>query len=48
MAKKANGGSAVKTRTRTANDDIGNWCDGVTAYGDGDLGTPGAANPTCQ
>jgi hypothetical protein len=23
------------------------WCDGATAYGDGDLGTPGAANEEC-
>lgn len=32
----------------TANDDEGNWCDGKTAYGDGDQGTPGAANPLCD
>mgnify|MGYP003631937144 CR=1 FL=1 len=31
-----------------ANDDEANWCDGKTAYGDGDLGTPGAANPPCD
>jgi hypothetical protein len=30
-----------------ANDDGANWCDGQTAYGVGDLGTPGAANDTC-
>ena len=30
-----------------ANDDGANWCDGVTIYGSGDLGTPGAANPEC-
>ncbi len=24
-----------------------NWCPAVTPYGDGDLGTPGAANPQC-
>jgi len=29
------------------NDNPGNWCDGVASYGDGDLGTPGLANPTC-
>lgn len=23
------------------------WCPGTTAYGQGDLGTPGAANPSC-
>ncbi len=31
-----------------ANDDEGNWCDGKAAYGDGDLGTPGTANPLCD
>lgn len=29
------------------NDNGLNWCEGSTAYGDGDLGTPGAANPPC-
>ncbi|RMH43520.1 MAG: lamin tail domain-containing protein [Deltaproteobacteria bacterium] len=29
------------------NDDEANWCAGQTAYGDGDLGTPGAANDLC-
>ena len=29
------------------NDDPVNWCDGAAAYGDGDLGTPGAPNPPC-
>ena len=29
------------------NDVGGQWCEGETAYGDGDLGTPGAANPSC-
>jgi Lamin Tail Domain len=29
------------------NDDVDNWCDGQTAYGAGDLGTPGEANPQC-
>jgi hypothetical protein len=24
-----------------------NWCPGTSPYGDGDLGTPGAPNPTC-
>ena len=28
-------------------DDLGNLCEAVDAYGDGDLGTPGAANPGC-
>ncbi len=31
-----------------ANDDEANWCDGKTPYGDGDLGTPGAANLPCD
>ena len=30
-----------------ANDDDANWCGGVGAYGAGDLGSPGAANPLC-
>jgi len=30
-----------------ANDDASNFCDGTTAYGDGDLGTPGADNDAC-
>ena len=29
------------------NDVETHWCDGTTAYGAGDLGTPGAANLTC-
>ena len=31
----------------TDNDDGANWCSATTAYGDGDLGTPGAANDNC-
>ena len=31
----------------TSNDTGANWCDGSTAYGDGDMGTPGAANDVC-
>ncbi len=31
----------------TDNDDGANWCDGPSTYGDGDLGTPGAANDEC-
>ncbi len=31
----------------TANDDPNNWCDATAPYGDGDLGTPGAANTAC-
>jgi hypothetical protein len=34
-------------RDTVANDDPANWCDAVSAYGDGDLGTPRAANPLC-
>ena len=29
------------------NDDGANWCEGTSAYGDGDLGTPGAENEAC-
>lgn len=29
------------------NDEEGNFCEAVDAYGDGDLGTPGEANPSC-
>lgn len=29
------------------NDDGSQWCQGATPYGDGDLGTPGEANPPC-
>jgi hypothetical protein len=28
-------------------DELGNLCEAVHAYGDGDLGTPGSANPRC-
>jgi hypothetical protein len=31
-----------------AKDALGTWCDGVDPYGDGDLGTPGGANPMCE
>jgi hypothetical protein len=31
----------------TQADDLGNVCDAGTAYGDGDWGTPGFANPQC-
>ncbi|NOY28474.1 MAG: hypothetical protein GXP62_21670 [Oligoflexia bacterium] len=31
----------------TSNDDGTNWCQGTTAYGDGDLGTPGSVNDAC-
>ena len=32
----------------TANDDFFHWCGAATAFGDGDLGTPGAANDSCN
>ncbi len=32
----------------TDNDQEIYWCDGVTAYGDGDKGTPGSANEQCE
>jgi hypothetical protein len=31
----------------SANDSASAWCAGTTAYGDGDKGTPNAANPAC-
>jgi len=31
----------------TANDDPANWCESTMVYGDGDMGTPKAANETC-
>jgi len=31
----------------TDNDDGSNWCVSTSVYGDGDLGTPGAANDAC-
>jgi hypothetical protein len=33
--------------TVAGNDDRANWCASTGAYGDGDLGTPGAANAVC-
>jgi hypothetical protein len=36
-----------KAGVATQVDDIGNVCDAVHAYGDGDFGTPGSANPSC-
>ncbi len=29
------------------NDDGANWCEGISSFGDGDLGTPGSANDDC-
>ena len=37
-----------QSRNPTANDDPSNWCPATSAYGAGDLGTPGADNPNCQ
>ncbi|MEM8526420.1 MAG: lamin tail domain-containing protein, partial [Bacteroidota bacterium] len=31
----------------TDNDNGANWCEATSTYGDGDLGTPGAANDAC-
>lgn len=31
-----------------ANDDSANWCEALLAFGDGDFGTPGAANHGCD
>jgi hypothetical protein len=43
--------SVMYTRSKpgvaTQVDETGNVCDAVDAYGDGDLGTPGSANPWC-
>ena len=36
-----------KVGVATQVDELGNRCDAVHTYGDGDLGTPGAANPWC-
>lgn len=33
--------------TADANDDLDAWCDAISSYGLGDLGTPGAANTSC-
>ena len=37
-----------KAGIATQVDLLGNVCDAAQAYGDGDLGTPGAANPWCR
>ncbi len=34
-------------RDAQANDEVESWCAAVTDYGDGERGTPGAANPAC-
>ncbi len=38
---------ALTGALETLNDTGSNWCFGRTAFGSGDLGTPGAANPSC-
>ena len=39
---------ALDPGTSAADNDSGfNWCEGTSAYGDGDLGTPGAENDAC-
>lgn len=40
-------GLSPAAMTVDENDDSGNWCPAVDAFGAGDLGTPGEANPTC-
>ena len=39
-----NGASMSLQTPNQDNEDGSNWCEAMTAYGDGDLGTPGAAN----
>jgi hypothetical protein len=39
--------SRSKPGVATQVDETGQVCDAVSAYGDGDLGTPGSANPWC-
>jgi hypothetical protein len=34
--------------TAQQRDDDGAWCDATLPYGDGDLGTPGLPNPSCE
>ena len=38
---------APSARDASANDDPTSWCEAVSPYGEGDLGTPGAANDRC-
>lgn len=38
----------VDFTSTSANDDGANWCEATATYGDGDLGSPGAANPICE
>jgi hypothetical protein len=49
--KSSNGKSRAldpNASTAASNDDESNFCDGSTAYGAGDFGTPGMANPMCN
>ncbi|MEC7985423.1 MAG: MopE-related protein, partial [Myxococcota bacterium] len=36
------------TLDATSNDNASNWCSSTTTFGNGDFGTPGAANETCS
>ncbi|MEC7984996.1 MAG: lamin tail domain-containing protein [Myxococcota bacterium] len=38
---------SLKDLSGTSNDDVSNWCLGLSAYATGDFGTPGSANDTC-
>ena len=38
---------ALNPGTSAADNDLVNWCEGTSVYGDGDLGTPGAENDAC-
>lgn len=38
----------ISSGTDATDNDLGSsWCEATSSYGDGDLGTPGAPNPTC-
>jgi hypothetical protein len=45
-------GASMSLSARAIDADLGDaptaWCPAVDPYGDGDLGTPGAANPSCE
>jgi len=40
--------SLLGSNAATLNDDGNNWCESTSSYGNGDLGTPGAANDPCE
>lgn len=48
VADGASTSLSLDSTTADANDDESLWCFGATAYGLGDLGTPGVANPVCD